>query len=71
MGCLPDTSVPFRYIGELDGARVHQRVQHIAEHMVDARHFLQEEHPAVIASHIAAFAADVAQPPKRATSAAD
>jgi pimeloyl-ACP methyl ester carboxylesterase len=42
-----------------------------AEHMVDARHFLQEEHPAVIASHIATFAADIAEPPKRATSAAD
>ena len=40
-----------------------------AEHMVDARHFLQEEHPAVIAAHIAAFAADIAQPPKRATNA--
>jgi pimeloyl-ACP methyl ester carboxylesterase len=38
-----------------------------AEHMVDARHFLQEEHPAVIASHIAVFAADIAQQPKRAT----
>jgi len=42
-----------------------------AEHMVDARHFLQEEHPAVIASHIATFAADIAEPSKRATSAAD
>jgi pimeloyl-ACP methyl ester carboxylesterase len=40
-----------------------------AEHMVDARHFLQEEHPAVIAAHIAAFAADIAQSPKRATNA--
>ena len=40
-----------------------------AEHMVDARHFLQEEQPAVIAAHIAAFAADVAQPSKRATNA--
>jgi pimeloyl-ACP methyl ester carboxylesterase len=38
-----------------------------AEHMVDARHFLQEEHPAVIAAHIAAFVKDVAQEPKRAT----
>jgi pimeloyl-ACP methyl ester carboxylesterase len=40
-----------------------------AEHMVDARHFLQEEQPAVIAAHIAAFAADIAQPTKRATNA--
>jgi len=40
-----------------------------AEHMVDARHFLQEEQPAVIAAHIAAFAADIAQPAKRATNA--
>ena len=40
-----------------------------AEHMVDARHFLQEEHPAVIASHIATFAKDIAQQSKRATNA--
>lgn len=40
-----------------------------AEHMVDARHFLQEEHPAVIAAHIAAFAQDIAHPSKRATNA--
>jgi pimeloyl-ACP methyl ester carboxylesterase len=32
-----------------------------AEHMVDARHFLQEEHPAVISAHIATFAKDIAQ----------
>jgi pimeloyl-ACP methyl ester carboxylesterase len=38
-----------------------------AEHMVDARHFLQEEHPAVIAAHIATFAKDIAQQSKRAT----
>jgi pimeloyl-ACP methyl ester carboxylesterase len=38
-----------------------------AEHMVDARHFLQEEHPAVIAAHIAAFVGDIAQQSKRAT----
>jgi pimeloyl-ACP methyl ester carboxylesterase len=38
-----------------------------AEHMVDARHFLQEEHPAVISAHIAAFAEDIAQQSKRAT----
>jgi pimeloyl-ACP methyl ester carboxylesterase len=38
-----------------------------AEHMVDARHFLQEEHPAVIAAHIASFVKDVARQPKRAT----
>lgn len=38
-----------------------------AEHMVDARHFLQEEHPAVISAHVAAFAGSIAQPPKRAT----
>lgn len=37
-----------------------------AEHMVDARHFLQEEHPAVIAAHVATFAKDVAAGPKRA-----
>ena len=43
----------------------------VAEHMVDARHFLQEEHPAVISAHIAGFARDIAQQPKRATSAAD
>lgn len=42
-----------------------------AEHMVDARHFLQEEHPAVISAHIATFVESIAQPPKRATSAAD
>lgn len=39
------------------------------EHMVDARHFLQEEHPAVISAHIAAFAKDIAEQPKRATNA--
>ena len=38
-----------------------------AEHMVDARHFLQEEHPAVISAHIAAFAQDIAHQSKRAT----
>ena len=38
-----------------------------AAHMVDARHFLQEEQPAVIAAHIAAFAQDIAQQAKRAT----
>jgi pimeloyl-ACP methyl ester carboxylesterase len=38
-----------------------------AEHMVDARHFLQEEHPAVIAAHIAAFAQGIARQSKRAT----
>lgn len=38
-----------------------------AEHMVDARHFLQEEHPAVISAHIASFAKGIAQAPKRAT----
>jgi len=27
--------------------------------MVDARHFLQEEHPAVIAAHIATFAQEL------------
>jgi pimeloyl-ACP methyl ester carboxylesterase len=40
-----------------------------AEHMVDARHFLQEEHPAVIAAHIATFSQDIAQQSKRATNA--
>jgi pimeloyl-ACP methyl ester carboxylesterase len=40
-----------------------------AEYMVDARHFLQEEHPAVIAAHIADFAKDIAQQSKRATNA--
>jgi pimeloyl-ACP methyl ester carboxylesterase len=40
-----------------------------AEHRVDARHFLQEEQPAVIAAHIAAFAEDIAQQSKRATNA--
>ena len=38
-----------------------------AQHMVDARHFLQEEHPAVIASHISAFAKSIAEQSKRAT----
>jgi pimeloyl-ACP methyl ester carboxylesterase len=38
-----------------------------AEHMVDARHFLQEEQPAVIAAHIATFAEGIAQQSKRAT----
>jgi pimeloyl-ACP methyl ester carboxylesterase len=42
-----------------------------ATHMVDARHFLQEEHPAVISAHIAAFAKDIAEEPKRATNAPD
>jgi pimeloyl-ACP methyl ester carboxylesterase len=42
-----------------------------ASHMVDARHFLQEEQPAVIAAHIASFAEDIAQQSKRATNAAD
>lgn len=37
-----------------------------AEHMIDARHFLQEEHPAVIAAHVAGFANEVAAGPKRA-----
>jgi pimeloyl-ACP methyl ester carboxylesterase len=40
-------------------------------HMVDARHFLQEEHPAVISAHIAAFAREIAEQPKRAREAAD
>jgi pimeloyl-ACP methyl ester carboxylesterase len=40
-----------------------------AQHMIDARHFLQEEHPAVIAAHIAAFVSDIAQQSKRATNA--
>ena len=38
-----------------------------AEHMVDARHFLQEEHAAVISAHIAAFAEAIAEQAKRAT----
>jgi len=38
-----------------------------AQYMVDARHFLQEEQPAVIAGHIATFAQDIAQQSKRAT----
>jgi pimeloyl-ACP methyl ester carboxylesterase len=38
-----------------------------ADHRVDARHFLQEEQPAVISAHIAAFAADIARQSKRAT----
>jgi pimeloyl-ACP methyl ester carboxylesterase len=42
-----------------------------ATHMVDARHFLQEEHPAVISAHIAAFAKEIAEQPKRAREAAD
>jgi len=42
-----------------------------SEHTVDAKHFLQEEHPAVISAHIATFARDIAQQPKRATPAAD
>jgi len=42
-----------------------------ATHMLDARHFLQEEHPAVISAHIAAFAKDIAEQPKRATNAPD
>jgi pimeloyl-ACP methyl ester carboxylesterase len=40
-----------------------------AEHMVDARHFLQEEQPAVIAAHIASFAEGIARQSKRATNA--
>ena len=40
-----------------------------AEHMVDARHFLQEERPAVVSARIAAFAKDIAEHPKRATNA--
>jgi pimeloyl-ACP methyl ester carboxylesterase len=38
-----------------------------ADLRVDARHFLQEEQPAVVSAHIAAFAADIAQQSKRAT----
>ncbi len=40
-----------------------------AEHMIDARHFLQEEHPAVVSAHIASFAKEIAEHPKRATNA--
>lgn len=40
-------------------------------HMVDAAHFLQEEHPTVISAHIAAFAKQIAEQPKRAREAAD
>jgi pimeloyl-ACP methyl ester carboxylesterase len=40
-----------------------------AEHMVDARHFLQEEQPEVIAAHITSFAKGIADQPKRATNA--
>jgi len=40
-----------------------------AEHRVDAAHFYQEERPAVVAAHIAAFAEDIAQQRKRATNA--
>ncbi len=40
-----------------------------AEHMVEARHFLQEEQPEVVAAHITAFAKGVADQPKRATNA--
>ena len=40
-------------------------------HMVDARHFLQEEHPAVISANIASFARQIAEQPKRARDAAD
>jgi len=42
-----------------------------AEHMVDARHFLQEELPAVVAAHVASFAKQIAEQPKRATNAPD
>ena len=41
-----------------------------AVHMIDARHYLQEEHPAVLSAHIASFAKDIAQQSKRATNAA-
>lgn len=37
-----------------------------AAHMIDARHFLQEEHPAVIAAYIASFARGLAGEAKRA-----
>ncbi|MFW2388871.1 MAG: alpha/beta fold hydrolase [Polyangiales bacterium] len=40
-----------------------------AEHRVDAAHFYQEERPAVVAAHIAAFAEDIARQGKRATNA--
>ncbi|MDH3728613.1 MAG: alpha/beta hydrolase [Myxococcales bacterium] len=40
-----------------------------AEHMVEARHFLQEEQPEVVAAHITSFAKGVADQPKRATNA--
>lgn len=42
-----------------------------ASHMVDAGHFLQEEHPAVISAHIRSFADDIAHQSKRATNAPD
>lgn len=42
-----------------------------AEHMVDARHFLQEELPAVVSAHIATFVTQIAEQPKRATNARD
>jgi pimeloyl-ACP methyl ester carboxylesterase len=40
-----------------------------AEHVIDARHFLQEEHPVVVSAHIAGFAKEIAEHPKRATNA--
>jgi pimeloyl-ACP methyl ester carboxylesterase len=41
-----------------------------AKHMVEARHFLQEEQPIDLAAHITAFAGSIAEQPKRATNAA-
>jgi len=41
----------------------------VAQHLVNARHFLQEEQPVVVAEHITSFAKSVAQQPKRATNA--
>ena len=61
--------VALRTEAQLDYIRQAFPLQHT--HMVDARHFLQEEHPVVISAQITSFAGEIAEQPKRAREAAD